>query len=289
MEVQKVGAISHKEFMKTFYKPGIPVIFKTASETWRANGLFTPDYFRENFGDRRTTVNEKEYCIRELLDLIENSSADNPAPYPCKFDIPTQLPELMPLISPLSMNYAEPNWFESRAFPRFVFGSSIELFFGGPGGKFPVAHIDLFHTNAWITQLYGRKNFVVYPRGQDEFLYPKPGDPFVSQVNIFNPDYEKHPKYKYAKPIVVTIEKGETIFIPWGIWHSSESLTPSISVIFDQINRSNFSEWTKDVWQYKKQGNKVKAVVSMGYYAVAANLLCRIGDALGIKRKIRQY
>jgi hypothetical protein len=33
----------------------------------------------------------------------------------------------------------------------------------------------------------------------------------------------------------------------------------------------------------------VKAVVSMGYYAVAANLLCRIGDALGIKRKIRQY
>jgi histone arginine demethylase JMJD6 len=286
MQVQKVGDISHKEFIKDFYKPGIPVIFKTASKAWKANGLFTPDYFRKNFGERRTVVNDQEYSVREILDLVENSSADFPAPYPCKFDIPSQLPELLSLISPLGMHYAEPNWFESKAFPGKIYGSAIELFFGGPGGKFPVAHIDLFHTNAWITQLYGKKNFVVYPRGQDEFLYPKSGNQFVSEVNIFNPDYQKHPKYRNATPITVTVEQGETIFIPWGIWHSSESLTPSISVIFDQINSSNFADWTRDVWQHKKQYNKVKAVVSMAYYAVAANLLCRIGDALGVKRKI---
>ena len=286
MQVEKVGDISHKEFMQSFYNPGIPVIFKTASKAWKANGLFTPDYFRENFGERRTTVNEKEFSIRELLNLIENSSAAQPAPYPCKFDIPSQLPELLTLIRPLSMHYAEPNWFESKAFPRVVFGSSIELFFGGPGGKFPVAHIDFFHTNAWITQLYGKKNFVVFPRGQDEFLYPKADNPLVSDVNIFNPDYEKHPKYSNATPVTVTMESGETIFIPWGIWHSSESLSPSISVIFDQLNSRNFNDWTRDVWQYKKKDNKVKALISMGYYAVAANLLCRIGDAIGVKRRI---
>jgi histone arginine demethylase JMJD6 len=286
MQVQKVGEISHGEFMKQFYKPGVPVVLKTASRAWKANGLFTPDYFRKNFADRRTTVNEKECSVREILDLIENSTADHPAPYPCKFDIPSQLPEIMPLISPLGMHYAEPNWFESKAFPGKIYGSAIELFFGGPGGKFPVAHIDLFHTNAWITQLYGKKNFVIYPRGQDDFLYPKAANPFVSEVNIFNPDFEKHPGYKNATPITVTVEKGETIFIPWGIWHSSESLTPSISVIFDQINSSNFSDWTRDVWEFKKQGNKLKAVVSMAYYGLAANILCRLGDALGVKRKI---
>ncbi len=183
------------------------------------------------------------------------------------------------------MNYAEPNWFESKAFPRKVFGSSIELFFGGPGGKFPIAHIDLFHTNAWITQLYGKKNFIVFPRGQDEYLYPNPENPLVSDVNIFNPDYDKHPAFRKATPIIITVEQGETIFIPWGIWHSSESLTPSISVIFDQVNKRNFSEWTKDVWDYKKRGNKLKAVLSMGYYAIAANILCRIGDMLGVKRR----
>jgi histone arginine demethylase JMJD6 len=287
MQVQKVGDISHQVFMKNFYKPGNPVIFTNSSKVWKANGLLTPDYFREHFADRRTTVNDRDYSVGEILDLVEKSSATAPAPYPCKFDIPSQLPEILPLISPLTMNYAEPNWFESRVFPDKVYGSSLELFFGGRGGKFPVAHIDVFHTNAWITQLYGRKNFVVYPRGQDKWLYPKADNHLESEVNIFNPDYNKHPDYRNATPITVTVEKGETIFIPWGIWHSSESLSPSISVIFDQLNSSNFGYWIKDVWDFKKKGNKLKAVLSVAYYSVVANVLCRIGDALGVTRKSR--
>jgi hypothetical protein len=288
MEVQKVGNIPHKEFMSRFYNPGIPVVFTSASKVWKASKMFTPDYFRKEFGERQTEVNNKKYNIREILDLIENSSSSNPAPYPIKFDIPEQLPELMSLITPLNLNYATPNWFESVAFPRKVFGSSIELFFGGYGGKFPTAHIDLFHTNAWITQLYGKKNFIVFPRGQDEFLYPNHENPIISDVDIFCPNYDKHPRFRQATPIIVTVEQGETIFIPWGIWHSSESLTPSISVIFDQINKRNFSAWTRDVWDYKKTGNKLKAAVSMGYYAIAANILCRIGDVLGIKRRYQK-
>jgi hypothetical protein len=285
MDVQKVGDISHMEFMTRFYNPGIPVVFKSASKAWKASSLFTPDYFRHHYGERRTTVNEQTCSIREILNWIENSSPGNPAPYPIKFDIPAQLPELISLITPLGMNYAEPNWFESKAFPRKVFGSAIELFFGGPGGKFPIAHIDLFHTNAWITQLYGKKNFIVFPRGQDAFLYPNAENPLVSDVNIFYPDYNKHPAFRNATPRIITVEQGETIFIPWGIWHSSESLTSSISVIFDQINKRNFYSWTRDVWDFKKKGNKLKAALSMGYYAVGANILCRLGDALGVKRR----
>ncbi len=268
MELQKVGDISHKEFMDKIYNPGIPVVFKSAAKAWKAASLFTPDFFRHHYGERRTVVDGRICTIREILNWIENSSAGNPAPYPIKFDIPSQLPELMQLITPLGMNYAEPNWFESRAFPRKVYGSAIELFFGGPGGKFPIAHIDLFHTNAWITQLYGRKNFIVFPRGQDAWLYPNADNPIVSDVNIFNPDYEKYPLFRKATPEIITVEQGETIFIPWGIWHSSESLSPSISVIFDQINKRNFSAWTRDVWDFKKRGNKLKAALSMGYYAV---------------------
>jgi histone arginine demethylase JMJD6 len=285
MELQKVGDISHKEFMVRFYNQGIPVVFKYASKAWKASNLFTPDYFRHHYGERRTVVDGETFTIREILNRINNSTPGNPAPYPIKFDIPSQLPELMHLITPLGMNYAEPNWFESKAFPRKVYGSAIELFFGGPGGKFPITHIDLFHTNAWITQLFGRKNFIVFPRGQDEFLYPNTENPLVSDVDIFHPDYEKHPLFQKATPEIITVEQGETIFIPWGIWHSSESLSPSISVIFDQINRRNFYEWTRDVWDFKKRRNKLKAALSMGYYAIAANIFCRMGDLLGVKRR----
>jgi histone arginine demethylase JMJD6 len=287
MELQKVGELSHKEFMNRFYNKGIPVVFKYAARAWKASELFTPEYFRQHFGERNTNVNGQITTIREILNWIENSSEVNPAPYPIKFDIPSQLPELMQLINPLGMNYAEPNWFESRVFPRKVYGSSIELFFGGQGGKFPIAHIDLFHTNAWITQLYGKKNFIVFPRGQDAYLYPNPENRLVSDVNIFNPDFERHPLFRKATPEIITVEQGETIFIPWGIWHSSESLSPSISVIFDQINKKNFGAWARDVWEFNKGRNKLKAAVSMGYYGVVANILCRLGDIMGVKRRYR--
>jgi histone arginine demethylase JMJD6 len=289
MEVQKVEDISYAAFMQEFYQPGIPVIFKNASKSWKAKDVFSPDWFRNHYGDRQTVVTGKQYTMRQIVDMVENSSVNDPAPYPCIFDIPETLPELLDFVQPLNLNYARPNWFESKAFPNKVFGSSIELFFGGPGGKFPIAHIDIFHTNAWITQLYGKKNFIVFPRGQDEFLYPNPQNLLESEVNIFNPDFDKHPAFRKATPAVITVEQGETIFIPWGIWHSSESLTPSISVIFDQVNKRNFPDWIKDVWSYKKKkgGNKLKAVLSMAYYAVVANILCRIGDVLGVKRRYK--
>ncbi len=136
MEVQKVDNISHQEFMNRFYNPGIPVVFKSASKAWKASTLFTPDYFRSHFGERETKVNDQNCNIREILHWIENSSPANPAPYPIKFDIPDQLPELMNLITPLGMNYAKPNWFESKAFPRKFSEVLLNFFLGDQGGNF---------------------------------------------------------------------------------------------------------------------------------------------------------
>src|SRR5882757_6722306 len=110
MEIQKVGDISHKEFMQEFYKPGKPVVFKSASKVWKANGLFTPSWFRENYGNRTKELNGTTYTMRQIMDLVETSSESKPAPYPIIFNIPSSLPELIPLLQPLSLNYALPNW-----------------------------------------------------------------------------------------------------------------------------------------------------------------------------------
>lgn len=71
------------------------------------------------------------------MDLVETSNENNPAPYPLIFNIPNQLPELLPLIDPLNLNYACPNWLESKWFKKGYWGSATELFIGGPGGNFP--------------------------------------------------------------------------------------------------------------------------------------------------------
>jgi len=279
MEIQKVGDISYKEFMDNFYMPGTPVVFKNASKVWKANGLFTPDWFRENFGDRTTEVKGNTYTMRQILDMVEHSSEGKPAPYPCIFNIPETLPELIPLIQPLNLNYARPNWMENKFFNRGYWGSATEVFIGGPGGKFPYLHLDYYHLNAWITQLYGEKRFTVFPRGQEELLYPKADDPWQSELNIFEPDYLKYPKYKDATPINFTVGPGETLFIPFGTWHTAYSLTPTISVAFDQLNSKNFKDFMKDVWSFKKREGTMKALAYYGY-AWLAGTTCKIGDSL---------
>lgn len=265
MEIQKVGQIDHAEFMERFYKPGIPCVFKSASSVWKAKELFTPTWFRANYGDRSTEVKGRSMTMNQIFDAVDRSTENNPAPYPCTFNIPEQLPELMPLLQPLNLNYAVPNWLESTEFQKGYWGSATELFIGGPGGKFPYLHLDYYHLNAWINQLYGDKQFIVFPKGQEEMLYPKPGDPWHSDLDIFNPDYTKYPKFKNATPIKFVVHAGETLFIPAGTWHSAYSLTPTISVAFDQLNSKNFEAFLRDVWIFKKKGGLIKGIAAYGY------------------------
>lgn len=279
MIIQKKSQISYEEFMEEHYKPRVPLIFKNSSKEWKAQGLITPDYLREHFSDRSTMIKYKEYTIGQILDHVEVSTPENPAPYPAIFEIRTQLPELLPLIEPVNMGYAKPNWFEDKIFPPGKLGNSLELFIGGLGCQFPFAHIDQYYTNAWITQVYGEKQITVFPQGQDEMLYPDPKNPYVSMVNIFNPDYNVHPKFKNATPIKGTILPGETLFIPRGTWHTALSLTTNISVIFDQINDINFAKWKSDIWEFKKRENLKNAVTSY-VYASAAGAYCKLKNLL---------
>lgn len=282
MDIIRRDNITYEEFIEEHYKPGIPVVFTKAAKVWKANGLFTPDWFRENYPDRKTDVRGTTYTMKQVMDMVEASTEDKPAPYPMIFDIPSTIPELMPLLDPLDLNYASPNWLRNKMFNIGKWGGAIEMFVGGPGGRFPYMHIDYYHLNAWITQLYGEKRFTVFPRGQEDLLYPRPDDPWRSELNIFEPDYEKYPKYKDATPIHFVVGPGETLFIPFGTWHSAYSLTPTISVAFDTLNNKNHKEFMKDVWTFKSRDSKAKAV-AMYSYAWVATQLSKMTDRSTVK------
>ncbi|WP_259070635.1 cupin-like domain-containing protein [Mucilaginibacter sp. X4EP1] len=282
MDIIRKDNISYEEFIEEHYKPGIPLVFTSAAKVWKANGLFTPQWLKKNYPDRTTECRGQSYKMQEIMDLVETSTEENPAPYPFIFDIPEQLPELMPLIQPLDLNYASPNWLKNKMFNIGKWGGATELFIGGPGGKFPYLHLDYYHLNAWITQLYGEKRFTVFPRGQEDLLYPRQDDPWRSELNIFEPDFEKFPKYKDATPINFVVGPGETLFIPFGTWHTAYSLTPTISVAFDTLNSKNHKEFMKDVWTFKSRQSKAKAV-AMYCYAWVATQSSKIKESFGHK------
>lgn len=282
MDIIRRDNITYEEFIEDHYKPGIPLVFTKAAKVWKANGLFSPDWFRENYPDRKTDVRGTTYTMKQVMDMVEASTEDKPAPYPMIFDIPSTIPELMPLLDPLDLNYASPNWLRNKMFNVGKWGGAIEMFVGGPGGRFPYMHIDYYHLNAWITQLYGEKRFTVFPRGQEDLLYPRPDDPWRSELNIFEPDYEKYPKFKDATPIHFVVGPGETLFIPFGTWHSAYSLTPTISVAFDTLNNKNHKEFMKDVWTFKSRDSKAKAV-AMYSYAWLATQISKMADKSTVK------
>lgn len=281
MEVQRKSNISYQEFMEEHHNPGIPVIFTDATKIWKANNLLTPDWFREHYPNKLSEVKNKDtgefYTMTEVLDMVEQSTTEKPAPYPLTFNITHEIPEMLDLLTPLNLNYAKPNWLEDKLFKRGYWGGVTELFIGGPGGKFPYVHKDYYHLSAWINQLYGEKRFTVFPRGQEEFLYVTGKNQWRSEVNIFEPDYEKHPKFKHATPISFTVGPGETLYIPFGVWHSAYSLTPTISVAFDQLNSKNFSPFMKDVWHFKKQNGKTKALAAYTY-ALMSGIRCKLKE-----------
>lgn len=280
-KVEKKDSISYEEFTEEYLKKRIPVVFKNATSAWKSNKIFTPDFFSENFGNYKTTSEGIEYTMNEILEITKNSSLENPAPYPILFEIPEQMPKLLKSFDPIHLNYSRPNWFSSKLFPYGKFGKSVHLFIGGKGNQYTL-HKDFFHTNAWITQLYGQKKFIVFPDGHDEYLYAgKTGySNFLSPINILNPDLQKYPEYSKATPIEVVLEPGETIFIPNAIWHTTVGLGHNISLIFDQLNSENFKGWTNDIYTVKKDNGAIKASI---HYALAKGMgsLCKIREMLG--------
>jgi hypothetical protein len=280
LQIDKRDQISYEEFINQYLIKGKPVVLRNASKVWPIH-QFGPEFFSSQFGNYVMDFEDKKYSINQILELTKNSTPANPAPYPISFEIPYDLPEFMAMIKPIHMNYATPNWFDSKLFPYGKFGKNVNLFFGGQGNQYSL-HKDFYHTNAWITQLYGQKKFILFPGDQDEYLYAgkKGYANFLSPVNILKPDLEKHPKFKSAQAIEVTLEPGETIFVPNGMWHTTVALGQNISVIYDQLNNTNYHAWRKDMFHIKKSQSLVKAVANYGF-AIIAGSICKIREFAG--------
>lgn len=281
--VEKKDSITYEAFIQDYVEKGIPVVLKNASSVWSSNTKFTPQFFSEKFGDEKTSLGDRQYSMNEILDITAKSTPEHPSPYPILFEVSEQLPELLEMFYPIHMNYSKPNWFNSKVFPYGKFGKNIHLFIGGKGNQYSL-HKDFYHTNAWITQLYGEKKFIVFPGGQDEYLYAgtESFSKYLSPVNVVNPDLDKYPKYKHATPLEVVLQPGETIFIPNGVWHTTVALGQNISLIFDQLNGRNYQAWKKDMYHLKKDESKIKAAINY-VFATSAGSVCRIKSLFGSK------
>jgi len=213
--IEKVSLIDQKNFSDSYFTPLRPLVIKDLAKTWPASKKWTPDFFKEQYGNKQVKVYDESFVaagkhymsklktisLREYIDSTMTSSQNlRMFLYNIKFEIP----ELVDDINfPILVNGLSKN---------FVF-----MFFGCKGSVTQL-HFDIDMSHVLHTSILGKKTVYVFPYDQGKNLYRYP---FTcrSYVDIERPDFEKYPGLKDAQGYKVELEPGETLYIPSGYWH----------------------------------------------------------------------
>jgi len=245
--VERVTGATPQQIRRDYCERATPVIMTDAASDWAAMQLLTPDYLRKHFAWKAIRFEDGWLTLGDVFDRIDNSDPENPAPYPLLMLLDPEFPELQPMADPVPLPHSFPNRLTDPGFRGEQFGSRTELFIGGPGGNFPYIHIDYYHLHAWITQVYGSKEFTIFPPEDAPYLYIADNGWQSEIENPWDPDLERYPLYAKTHPSKVTLHAGETLFIPNGLWHTARSLEVTLSIAFDQLNRMNMSGYLRDI------------------------------------------
>jgi histone arginine demethylase JMJD6 len=213
---------------------------------WSALGRWSPKFFKDEYGHLEIELDGETMALGALIDRIEASTDDSPAPYLRNQPLPDWPPELLAEVLPMPI-CTRPNWLESRVFPSRQRMTYPEVYIGGQGARFPVLHYDGLHTHAFLMQLHGEKEYIVFSPDQTAFMYPQNGDSNTSRIDdVLQPDLATFPLFDQAEGTRFQLHPGETLFVPAGWWHTARILSPSVTVSINCVNRANSVSFRRD-------------------------------------------
>lgn len=246
-EIDRRTELTRAQFGREYLSPPRPVILTDATSRWGALGRWTPQFFKEKYGDLQVEVDGESMALRDLIDRVEVSTDDNPAPYLRNQLLADWPAELTADVTPMP-ECTQPNWLESRFFPAKRRLTSVEAYIGGRGAEFPVLHYDGLHTHAFLMQLHGDKEYIVFSPEQTAFMYPRDGlELNKSRIDdVLEPDLDAFPLTDQAEGVRFQLHAGETLFVPAGWWHTARILSPSVTVSVNALNRANSAAFRKD-------------------------------------------
>lgn len=246
-QIDRRAGLTREQFGREYLSPPRPVIVTDGISHWRALGRWTPQFFKQECGDLQVVVDGDTMALRDLIDRIEVSTSEDPAPYLRNQSLAEWPPELTDEVMPMP-EFTQPNWLDSRFFPSRNRLSSLEVYIGGKGARFPTLHWDGLHTHAVLMQLYGDKEYIVFSPEQSALMYPQDGpESNKSRIaDVLEPDAEEFPLFDQAEGVRFELHRGETLFVPGGWWHTARILSPSVTVSINVLNRANSAAFRND-------------------------------------------
>src|SRR5262249_26522560 len=261
-QIDKREKLSRKEFLHEYVLKNRCVVLKDAAQNWPALSKWTPQFFKEKYGTKRVPVFERKrevtlkdtVLFADYVDEITASSFENRAKYLFSLRIAKEFPELLADLEPRP-TYWDPNWLDSKhllpGLPNFKLRNitGLEMNMGGKGSPFPFLHYDDLWTQTFITQVHGRKEWLLYPPDQTTYMYPSEDTDNISKIPMdTDTDLVRFPLFAKAQPLRIIVEQGEMLYGAPGWWHTTRALTASIAVVLSTANGPIWPQVTKSAF-----------------------------------------
>lgn len=279
--VVTVEYIEPREFKKEFYEPGIPIVIKNLSKDWPAYSKWNWDYFKELVGDKRVPIynNIKSDAYTPI------NSADDYKTFGDYVDMIRMGPSAWRIFLFNIFDHA-PQLVNDFTWPDMLmkgFVKKYPMLFVGGETSITHMHFDIDLSHILHTQFAGKKRVLLFPYGEQHKLYRKPFEVLsladFSNYHHFNgtPDYKKFPALRLAQGYDLTLNHGDTLFMPSGYWHHMEylqsgfamslrALQPSLSGklrgawnLFGMRNIDTIMKKTAPKWWYNQKKKQVFA------------------------------
>ncbi len=133
------------------------------------------------------------------------------------------------------------------------FVKRVPMLFVGGSTSITHMHFDIDISHILHTQFVGRKKVLLFPYEEQRKLYRKPFEVLsladFSHYDSGNgkPDYEKFPALKLANGYEITLEHGDTLFMPAGYWHHMEYIDSGFAMSLRAVQR-NIPGIAKGAW-----------------------------------------
>lgn len=236
-EIERRHKLSGDKFISDYVNQSKPVIISGIIQKWDSKN-WSLDYLQEidsgiNIGVKqfyKDKIQLKNLSFQNYANLLKEHEkhakkrrvVDIP-PYCHDLPLFSLIPPLIKDVQPFPLEYL-PKWYHYKwwRYCQFFIGSSDSI---------TPLHFDCLLTNNLFFQVVGRKQFTILMPEDAQYCYRHSWRWF--RVNPENPDLDKYPQYKNAKPIKFIVNPGDILYMPPGTLHHVRSLDTSISFNID--------------------------------------------------------
>lgn len=230
--IEIIECPSMEHFLKNYIIKERPVVLDNCINHWPALEKWKDqNYFIKLAGPRTVSIEigskytdsdwtQRLITIEEFIkEYIYQTKG--PTGYLAQYQLFDQIPEL-------KNDITEP---EYCCFADSTEPVDVMAWYGPKGTVSPLHHDPKRNL---LTQVVGEKQLFLFSPSDSENLYPHGHELLnnTAQVDPRQPDLEKYPKYKSAKPYYCILKPGQMLYIPPKWWHFVESLSISFSVSF---------------------------------------------------------